>query len=111
MEIDNPYRETVRIYRAREDETGNMVNELFYEGSASIQQKNSSLSFGSNAIVSYYVAYLPNDRVVATPLDRLDWKGFNKDFSANEAEWNTIMKPSFNYEGVGTTIYFNEIAR
>lgn len=106
-----PYNNTIRIYRPKEDDNGNVTNVLIYEGSASVQQKNSSLSFGSNAIVSYYIAYLPNDRVVSLPLDKIDWSGFNKQFSANEAEWNTVMKPSFNYEGVGTTIYFNEIAR
>lgn len=103
--IGEPYTEMIRVYRF--DEYG--AYSLIYEGAASIQPKNSTLSFGNNAITSYYVAYLPNDRVVAKPLDRIDWSGFNKDFSSRKSDWNTVMKPSFNFEGEGTTIYFNEI--
>lgn len=110
---DKMFQHQVRLYRQTKDEDADIYEqnntwELYYEGDCCIQEPSNWNSL-QDVNSSNYVAYLKEDVVNAKDTDKLDWAGFNKEFSDNEDDWHRINRQSFNYEGFGTTIYFLEI--
>lgn len=81
---------------------------LLYENAANVQE-NGAGSEVDNVIKSDYVAYCEDKTIKTTASCKLDWAGFNKQFSDNPNDWNAIVKPAFNYEKFGTVIYFDEV--
>lgn len=100
------FPDIVRIYQFAEQ--GGWV--MLYETAANVQETDSGSENGGVQI-SRYVAYCDDNRVkFSTAGTKLDWSGFNKDFSDNDMNWHNIKKDPFNYERFGTVIYFGEVS-
>lgn len=101
------FPDIVRIYQI-DDESGSWT--MLYETAANVQETNAGSKTGGVEI-SDFVAYCENNSMTFSSANcRLDWFGFNREFSDNYMDWFPIKKNPFNYEKFGTVIYFDNIS-
>lgn len=100
------FTDTVRIYHLVDD----FEWQLLYETAANVQELNSGSLLGGVESSDYAAYCETNDIKFSTANSKLDWSGFNRDFSDNPNEWHNIKKPPFNYDRFGTVIYFDDVS-
>ncbi len=114
----NIYIDQIRLFRAAEDDYGEIAYTMIYEGAARLEEAKPYVADGT--LIREYVVFVPDDSLQTIATDKLDIKTACKDWGSLLNEDNTPLSPNnlneviadgFNVPNFGTKIYLKSIYR